>query len=107
MTGCLSLFTDGQIPVLTVPIRPRPGFDFHFISPQRESGDTALPYVYKNLGQSSNGFFRIALSLGTSCKTPSVCLGIGRKVQGSQCIGCLAQPKKGEGIKECYLQNLS
>jgi len=102
MIECLSLFNIGQVSVPTVPIWPRLDFDFHFISPQRESSDAALPYVYKNLGQSSNGFFRIALSLGTSCKTPSVCLCKGRTVQGSQYIGCLAQPNKGEGIKECY-----
>ena len=56
MTGCLSLFNGCQILVLTVPIWSRPDIDFHFITPQREGGIAALPYVYKNLGQLSNGF---------------------------------------------------
>ena len=100
MTGCLSLFNIGQVSVPAVPIWPRLDFDFHFISPQRESSDAALPYVYKNLGQSSNGFFRIALSLGTSCKTPSVCLDMAEQCRAVNLLAALHNQ-----IREKELQN--
>jgi len=68
----------------------RPQLSFLLDSESLVSG----PCPKENLGQSSNGFFRNALSLGTSCKTPNICFGIGRTVQGGLLIGRSAQPKR-------------
>jgi len=94
MTGCLPFFNDNQISVLTVPVWLRPDIDFHFITPQREGGIAALPHFYENLGQTSNGFFRIALSLGTSCKTPSVCLDMAEQCRAVNLLAALHNQKR-------------
>lgn len=102
MTGCLSLFNGDQISVLTVPIWLRPDFDFHFITPQREGGDAALPSSTKTLDNHPMAFPEMPSPWALHVKLQASALVLAEQCKAADVLAALRHQKR-----EKELQNVT